>query len=121
METPKKFVLKSGARQQKYATILAGQVAEILQEWYANLGQTVPPDELKVCREIDAAELAEAIRIEAAAAKESSKPVYGTPEFWKAYWVKKRGQGAPPPKVKAAKQTPATLKCAKSSSQAGHK
>lgn len=88
---PKKFIIK---RETKYATILATQVDELLREWYANLGEPVPPDELRVCREIDAVEAAEAIRMEAAAIKES-KPVYGTPEFWKAYWIKKRGGAAP--------------------------
>ena len=85
---PKKFVLK----KLPYKTRLAREVDELLEEWYANLGQTVSPDELKICREIDAAEAAEEARIEAAAVA-SYKPVYGTPEFWKAYWAKKKAAG----------------------------
>ena len=88
-----KFVIKKGI-VPKYGSVLAGQVDELLREWYANLGQTVPPDELKVCREIDAAELADAAKMEAAASVEAAKPVYGTPEFWKAYWAKKNAAKA---------------------------
>jgi len=98
MEPVKKLILKkapvkSAETIPKYQTPLATQVYENLREWYAKLGQSIPPDELKVCREIDAAEVADAARIEAAAATES-KPVYGTPEFWKAYWIKKNAAKA---------------------------
>ena len=85
---PKKFVLK----RLPYKTRLAKEVDELLQEWYANLGQTISPDELRICREIDVVEAAEEARIEAAAAV-AAKPVYGTPEFWKAYWAKKKAGG----------------------------
>jgi hypothetical protein len=104
MEPAKKLVLKKAPVKssaptpstpiQKYQTPLATQVYENLREWYANLGQIVPPDELKVCREIDLAEIADAAKIEAAATVEAAKPVYGTPEFWKAYWIKKNAAKA---------------------------
>lgn len=109
MEPVKKLVLKKASVKstkeiirvdeastpiQKYQTPLATQVYENLREWYANLGQIIPPDELKVCREIDLAEIADAAKIEAAATVEAAKPVYGTPEFWKAYWIKKNAAKA---------------------------
>ena len=100
MEPVKKLVLKKASVKSsaeaiyKYQTPLAAEVYENLREWYANLGQVVPPDELKVCREIDLAEIADAAKIEAAATVEAAKPVYGTPEFWKAYWVKKNAAKA---------------------------
>ena len=116
MEVRKKFILKKGAGAAAYVykTPIAAEVDALIREWYANLGQTISPEELKICREIDLAEVAQAARIEAAAIASSAKPVYGTPEFWKAYWAKKKAGGAAPSnKATKAKQKPATLKCAK--------
>jgi hypothetical protein len=118
MEAPKKFVLKNKT-PYVYKTHIAAEMDALMREWYANLGQTISPEELKICREIDLAEVAEALRLEAAAVA-AKKPVYGTPEFWKAHWAKKkaaaadgaRGTGCPPMGTKA-KRTPATPKCAK--------
>ena len=128
MEAPKKFVLKNKPAYV-YKTYIAAEMDALMREWYANLGQTISPEELKICREIDLAEVAAAAAAEAAAVA-SKKPVYGTPEFWKAHWAKKkaaagaRGAGCPPkeqgargavrpPKGTKAKRTPATPKCAK--------
>lgn len=130
MEAPKKFVLKKKPAYV-YKTYIAAEMDALMREWYANLGQTISPEELKICREIDLAEVAEALRLEVAAVA-AKKPVYGTPEFWKAHWAKKkaaaadgaRGTGCPPKKEGArgavrppmgtkAKRTPATPKCAK--------
>ena len=122
METKKKFVPKK-VPAYVYKTQIAAEMDALMREWYANLGQTISPEELKICREVDLAEVAAAAAVEAAAA--NAKPVYGTPEFWKAHWAKKKaattagttagtaaGTGCPP-KGAAAKQTPATPKCAK--------
>lgn len=121
MEAPKKFVLKNKT-PYVYKTHIAAEMDALMREWYANLGQTISPEELKICREIDKAEIAEAARIEAAAAV-AAKPVYGTPEFWKAHWAKKKAAGTAgtagargascPPKAAKVKRTPATPKCAK--------
>jgi len=118
MQAPKKFVIKRSVRA--YATVLATQVEEILREWHAEHGTTMPAEEYAACREIDAVEAAEALRIEAAAAAAAAKPVYGSAEFWKAYWAKKRA-GGDAPKVKVKKQKSATLKCATQTLQAGRK
>jgi hypothetical protein len=113
MEAPKKFVLKKKPAYV-YKTHIAAEMDALMREWYENLGQTISPEELKICREIDLAEVAAAEAVEAAAAAASKKPVYGTPEFWKAHWAKKKAAAdAGPPKVGAGKQTTASLKCAK--------
>jgi hypothetical protein len=118
MQAPKKFVIRRVVRA--YTTVLATQVEEILREWHAEHGTTMPAEEYAACREIDAVEAAEAARIEAAAAAAAAKPVYGTAEFWKAYWAKKKA-GVLAPKAKVKKQKPATPKCATQTSQAGRK
>ena len=121
MEAPRKFVVKKVP--YVYKSHIAAEMDALMREWYANLGQTISPEELKICREVDYAEIVEAERIEAAALA-ARKPVYGTPEFWKAHWEKKRGAGGPPnnegargtgcpPKGAAKKQTTASPKCAK--------
>jgi len=124
METKKKFVPKR-VPPYVYKTHIAAEMDALMREWHANLGQTISPEELKICREIDLAEVAAAAAVEAAAV--NAKPVYGTPEFWKAHWAKKRGTGGQdvppniegargtgcPPKGATAKQTPAIPKCAK--------
>ena len=118
MQAPKKFTIRRVPRV--YTTVLATQVEEILREWHAEHGTTMPAEEYAACREIDAVEAAEASRIEAAAAAAAAKPVYGTAEFWKAYWAKKRA-GGDAPTVKVKKQKPAALKCATPTLQAGRK
>ena len=131
METKRKFVPKS-ATPYVYKTYIAAEMDALMREWYVNLGQTISPEELKICREIDLAEVAAAAAAEAAWAAAAAKPVYGTPEFWKAHWAKKKaagtgtgaGTGCPPkkegargtgcpPKAAKAKRTPATPECAK--------
>ena len=137
METKRKFVPKS-ATPYVYKTYIAAEMDALMREWYANLGQTISPEELKICREIDLAEVAAAAAAETAWAAAAAKPVYGTPEFWKAHWAKKKaaaagkgtgtgtgaGTGCPPkkegargtgcpPKAAKAKRTPATPEYAK--------
>jgi hypothetical protein len=122
MEAPKRFIIKRSVRT--YATVLATQVEEILREWHAEHGTTMPAEEYAACREIDAVEAAEALSIEraaAAAAAAAAKPVYGTAEFWKAYWAKKKAGGSGPTTGVVKKQTPVTPKCATQTSQAGRK
>jgi len=68
------------------------QVTANVIEWYMNLGLPVPQEDLDACRGIDAQD-------KAAAAAEAAKPIvvkpaYGTPEFWKEWWAKKRAKEA---------------------------
>ena len=96
-----------------------------VREWYAALGQPVPPEEL-VGPAIDAAQAGQAIADEKALEKDKEtgagpKPEFGTPEFWA--WARKRraeenavraAQGLPPlPTAKekaAAKEAKAAAK-----------
>lgn len=83
-------------------------------EWYMARGLPVPQEDLDACRGLDAAMAAE-FAIEAAKPAPPPKPVYGTPEFWKEWWAKKRAKEAamreagipiPEPKPKAKKKSP---------------
>ena len=80
----------------------ANQVWKDVQKWYSNKGEGVPMDEANACLkaikeekaqlEADAAALAAA---QAEAVKNPTKPKaeYGTPDFWKDYWAKKKAAG----------------------------
>ena len=78
----------------KIAVTLGEQVEENIREWCAAQGIPVSPEDLALCKEIDAAaarELAEDLGKPPAAVE---KPAYGTPEFWKQYWAKKNAAKA---------------------------
>jgi hypothetical protein len=62
-------------------------------EWYMALGQPVPPEDLEACRGIDAALKAD-VAAEMAAPAPVAPAAYGTPEFWKQWWAKKRAKEA---------------------------
>lgn len=72
-------------------------------EWYMALGQPVPPEDLEACKGIDAAIQAD-VAAEMAAPAPVAPPAYGTPEFWKQWWAKKRAkaaaEGTPLPEAK---------------------
>lgn len=87
--------------------VLAGVI-----EWYMALGLPVPQEDLDACKGIDAAVAAEAA-VEAAKPPPPPKPAYGTPEFWKEWWAKKRAKeaamreaGIPIPEPKPKKKAP---------------
>ena len=63
-------------------------------EWYMALGLPVPQEDLDACKGLDAAIAAEAA-VQAAKPAPPPKPAYGTPEFWKEWWTKKRAKEAP--------------------------
>jgi len=62
-------------------------------EWYMARGLPVPQADLEACKGLDAAAAAEAAT-EAAKPPPPPKPAYGTPEFWKEWWAKKRAKEA---------------------------
>lgn len=62
-------------------------------EWYMALGKPVPPEDLEACRGIDAALKAE-VAAQMAAPVAVVAPAYGTPEFWKQWWAKKKAKEA---------------------------
>jgi len=67
------------------------EVIAILTEWYTIRGLSVPPDELDACRGADAHNAKEHEN-QMAAPVQAVKPVYGTPEFWKDWWKKKKAK-----------------------------
>ena len=96
MDAPKKFKVSKKPYQypnyNKNPITFEEQVTANVIEWYMNLGLPVPQEDLDACRDIDAQD-------KAAAAAEAAKPIvvkpaYGTPEFWKEWWAKKRAKEA---------------------------
>jgi hypothetical protein len=92
------------------------EIEEAVCEWYRVRNMPVPPEELQACREIDAIEDAEYKKLTAEPAK--PKPVYGTPEFWKDWWAKKKVKEAGETNVEPKKRKPSVPKSAKQTSQA---
>jgi len=72
---------------------LAEQVDDAIREWYAAIGQPVPPEEIGIGEVLAAMDRAEEKRIIEARAKAeqdpSTIPSYGTPEFWAYHRAKK--------------------------------
>ena len=68
----------------KPSPTLAEEVWLLVQEWYSTRGE-IPPEEAHACLHAieESAEPAEPAK--------PAKPSYGTSEFWKAYWAKKKG------------------------------
>lgn len=98
----------------------ADEIAEAVKEWYTGRGQVIPESDQEFLAVYRAQELKEFDRWDKILKGESNeppppppKPVYGTPEFWKAYWEKKRANGlvatsrpAPVEKKKKSLKTP---------------
>ena len=77
------------------------QVIDNIYEWYMSRGQNVPREDLEACRDIDR----EVMETHLLNPEMNSKPAYGTPEFWKMHWQKKKAAATAatpaPPKAKA--------------------
>lgn len=106
-------------KEAKVAPLLTfGQeVEEAVRKWYRLRNMPVPPEDLKACREIDGIEEAEYKKLAAAV----PKPVYGTPEFWREYWAKKKAKEAEsskPANSEVKKQKSSVPKSAKPTGQA---
>lgn len=82
------------------------QVIDNIYEWYMSRGQNVPREDLEACRDIDR----EVMETHLLNPEVNSKPAYGTPEFWKMHWQKKKAAAAAPakPKPKSAANTAVT-------------
>ena len=84
------------ATQMEHCTV--NDIEEAVVAWYAALGQKVPPVDkgwLRVYREEEVA-ASGALWTEplpdAVGSAASEKLVYGTPEFWKNFWMKKNAK-----------------------------
>jgi hypothetical protein len=122
-----KIFMRPAPKPYKPYTI-GTQVDELIQEWYAERGLPVPPEENGLAASIDAVEKEERDRTEGLHANTqvntAVKPEFGTPEFWawarakRAETNKERAEkGLPPlPTAKekaAAKAAKAAAKAAK--------
>lgn len=63
---------------------LAEEVWQLVQEWYATRGEPIPEEDRTACMTMLEEEKVTPPSLPA------PKPAYGTPEFWKAHWAKKR-------------------------------
>jgi hypothetical protein len=70
----------------KPSPTLAEEVWLLVQEWYSTRGE-IPPEEVDACLQA----IENPVKEEPAEPTKPAKPSYGTPEFWKAYWAKKKG------------------------------
>jgi hypothetical protein len=86
--------VKKSPWKTKIAVTLGEQVEENIREWCAAQGIPVPPEDLAMCKEIDAAAARELAKDLAQPPAAVEKPSYGTPEFWKQYWAKKNAAKA---------------------------
>lgn len=86
----------SAAGFETAAAIYQDEILQAVKDYYKAQGKLAPPGDIKACKEIGQQYLAE-LKAAAEEAKKPvapPKPVYGTPEFWKAYWAKKRAAQA---------------------------
>jgi len=97
------------------------EVWALVQEWYAARGEPVPEQDRADCMKMLEEERAPKVEVVTV-----RKPVYGTPEFWKAHWAKKRAQAtnpsAPVPQIHTAvpkAKTPPKTPSAKATAQGG--
>lgn len=89
-------------KAKKEPTCLEEEVWELVQEAYRQQGKGVPASEAKIlldeikkakaAKEKEAKELMEAAK-NAPLNPVIGKPEYGSPEFWKAHWEKKKASG----------------------------
>jgi hypothetical protein len=70
------------------------EVQSLVREWYNDRNMPIPPEDIQACREMDIIQSAENKKIAESAASVVPKPVYGTPEFWKDWWAKKKAKEA---------------------------
>jgi len=83
-----KFIIKRKIKESKPYTV-ADEAVDILTEWYTLRGLVPPPEEIEACRSVEPEPDVPAEPVEV-----FTKPAYGTPEFWKDWWKKKKAKEA---------------------------
>lgn len=73
------------------------EVWVLVQEWYANHNLPITFEDSDTClTAIEEERLSMPLQtiqaIQEQMQKQKQKPAYGSPEFWKAYWAKKRAK-----------------------------
>ena len=120
----KKFIVKRQAQSayvyppfKEHPVTYEEEVTANVIQWYMNLGLPVPQEELDACRGLDAAATATLQKELAEHKVVAPPPAYGTPEFWKQYWAKKKAveaeaiaRGEPIPEKKPKAKTKPALK-----------
>ena len=98
------------------APTLGEEVETLMRDWYKPRNMTISPSEIQACRQIDIDEAAQQKKDAAIVAP--TPFTYGTPEFWKDWWAKKRAKEALEPGVEPkAKPKPKTPRVPKSAKQ----
>ena len=82
-----------GTAAYPYPITLEEEVTAAVYEWYESRGLPVPLEDIAACRGIDAQQWEETKKL-LAAEPVKLKPAYGTPEFWKDWWARKRAKEA---------------------------
>lgn len=77
-----------------FPATMGEEIWQLVQEWYATRGEPIPEEDRTECmRLLEEERVARDAPLPVAtAAAAPAKPAYGTPEFWKAHWAKKRAQ-----------------------------
>jgi hypothetical protein len=98
----------ASATTTPYRSDFEEEVATAVLEWYQSRGLPVPPEDLEACKGLAKEREDYWKEIDAMCEKMKPKPEYGTPEFWKDYWAKKKAaaaaaaaSGEPLPELKA--------------------
>ena len=96
----KKFTVKKQPAQityppfKEHPVTYEEEVTTSVIQWYMNLGLPVPQEDLDACRGLDAAANATLQKELTEHKVAAPPPAYGTPEFWKQYWAKKKAAEA---------------------------
>jgi hypothetical protein len=75
----------------------AEEVMALVQEYYKAQGKSVPSADMRACLDMILGEKKEWAE-EAARPDVAPKAEFGSPEYWKDYWAKKRAKGWVPKK-----------------------
>jgi hypothetical protein len=85
----RKFIFKRAKKETNMNPYsIDDEAIAILKEWYVLRGLPVPPEEIEACRSAPVAEPPVEV------APPPAKLEYGTPEFWKDWWKRKKEKEA---------------------------
>ena len=95
--TTKLETLAINKKQRPLPITLAEEVMDSVIEWYESNGQAVPKEDMEACEAMLKEEQEEKKRfqemLEGPHEPVKEKPSFGSPEYWKDYWEKKKASG----------------------------